>query len=566
MHDSASRKAFRPAWKTILLMLALAASMTHAQTVKQLSAGTPVRLGHATLFTIQRGLGPFTPQQRADAIAIRLQQMALQHAAPATVSLHDHADRTDILLDGTVITTVTPSDAEAAGRSRQALALNEAIAIQSALQEFRAGMTPRQWLLAVLYALLATGVLGLLLWTFARFFSPLCKRIEGWERRLPALRIQTVELVSARRIVLFLTHLVRGVHWFLAGLLIYFYVPLLFSLFPWTRSLAPIWLSYLLTPVKNVWQAMVAYLPNLMVLMIAIAVTNVILRFARIVFRELDRGTIRFSGFYQEWALPTYKIVRGLVLAVLVVVIFPYLPGSNSPAFKGISIFLGVLFSLGSSSAMANVVSGVILTYTRAFLPGDRVKIGEHTGDIIERTLLITRMRTTKNEEVTIPNSIVMSSAVVNYSNAGHQQGLILHTSVTIGYDAPWRTVHQLLISAALAVDGIEAEPKPYVLQNALGDFYVEYQINAYTRRPHQMTELYSALHAGIQDKFNEAGMEIMSPHYASLRDGNTIAIPEQYRNDKYRKPGFPLELRLNKEVTPPPDAIPATAQQPSRT
>jgi len=290
-----------------------------------------------------------------------------------------------------------------------------------------------------------------------------------------------------------------------------------------------------------------------MVLVVSVAFTVVILRFARLIFREIDRGTLRFTGFYREWALPTYKIVRLLILAVMVVVIFPYLPGSNSPAFKGISIFLGVLFSLGSSSAMANIVAGVILTYTRAFLPGDRVKIGDNTGDIMERTLLITRMRTIKNEEITIPNSIVMSSAVVNYSNAGHQEGLILYTSVTIGYDAPWRVVHDLLIRAALAVEGIEAEPRPFVYQNALDDFYVEYQINAYTRVPHRMTELYSLLHANIQDKFNEAGMEIMSPHYAMLREGNTIAIPEQYRARGYRPPAFSVDLRHADAPQPEP-------------
>ena len=207
---------------------------------------------------------------------------------------------------------------------------------------------------------------------------------------------------------------------------------------------------------------------------------------------------------------------------------FPYIPGSSSPAFKGISIFLGVLFSLGSSGAVGNIVAGVILTYTRAFQAGDRVQIGEAVGDVVGKNLLATRVRTIKNEDITIPNALVLGSHIKNYSCHAREPGLILHTSVTIGYDAPWRTVHQLLIDAARNTRLVLAEPAPFVLQTALDDFYVSYQLNAYTGEAAQMAATYSELHQNIQDRFNVAGLEICSPHFSAMRDANHIAIPVQ--------------------------------------
>jgi small-conductance mechanosensitive channel len=213
------------------------------------------------------------------------------------------------------------------------------------------------------------------------------------------------------------------------------------------------------------------------------------------------------------------------------VVIFPYLPGSSSPVFQGVSVFLGILISLGSSSAISNAVAGLVITYMRPFRIGDRIRIGEVTGDVIEKSLLVTRVKTIKNEEITIPNSQVLTSHTVNYSMANDNEGLIIHTTVTIGYDAPWRQVHELLISAAMKTGGISREPAPFVFQTALNDFYVAYQINAYTKEPSRMAVILSDLHKNIQDAFNDAGVEIMSPHYRSVRDGNTTAIPPEYRN-----------------------------------
>jgi small-conductance mechanosensitive channel len=244
------------------------------------------------------------------------------------------------------------------------------------------------------------------------------------------------------------------------------------------------------------------------------------------IFDEVREGRLSVHGFYPDWAEPTAKLVKILIIAAAAIVVFPYLPGSNSPAFKGISVFPGVLLSLGSTSAVAHGVAGTILTYMRAFQVGDFVRIGNDTGEVVEKTLLVARICTQKRE-------------VVNYSAEARQKGVILHTTVTIGYNAPWRKVHDLLLAAALATDDVLHDPPPFVLQTALNDFYVAYELNAYTAKPAEMLHTYSVLHQNIQDGFNEAGVEINSPHYRSLRDGNATTIPESYLPSDYRIPVF---------------------------
>ena len=254
---------------------------------------------------------------------------------------------------------------------------------------------------------------------------------------------------------------------------------------------------------------------------------------------EIEKGALKIPGFYVDWANPTFQIIRVLVLAFMLIVIFPYLPGSDSQVFKGVSVFLGVLFTFGSAGALSNIVAGLVLTYMRAYRIGDRVKIGEATGDVVEKSLLVTRIKTIKNEIISIPNSTVMSSHTTNFTSEAAALGLILHTTVTIGYDTPWRQIHDLLIKAALATDLIEKDPVPFVFQSSLDDFYVCYQINAYTRVANKQYVTYSLLHQNIQDVFNEAGVEIMSSHYSNIRDGNKTTVPDDHLPKDYVAPSF---------------------------
>ena len=243
--------------------------------------------------------------------------------------------------------------------------------------------------------------------------------------------------------------------------------------------------------------------------------------------------------FYEDCSRPTYKIVRFLIIAFAAIFVFPYLPGSSSPVFQGISVFIGVLFSLGSTSAIGNIVAGTVITYMRPFKIGDRVKIADTVGDVVEKTLLVTRIRTIKNVDVTVPNAMVLGSHIINFSSSANDRGLILHTGVTIGYDVPWAEVHKLLIAAAEATDNVMKEPKPFVYQTSLDDSYVSYELNAYTDKPNIMARIYSELHQNIQDKFNEAQVEILSPRYSSIRDGNTTTVPDEYLPKSYSPPGF---------------------------
>ena len=215
-----------------------------------------------------------------------------------------------------------------------------------------------------------------------------------------------------------------------------------------------------------------------------------------------------------------------LVIALALILVWPHLPSSDRPEFRGVAAFLGLLLSLGAASAVSNVIGGVVMTYMRPFQIGDRVKIADTMGDIVGKTLLVTRVRTTKNVEITIPNSMVLGSHIINYSTTAQEGGLILHTTVTIGYDVPWRQVHELLIGSALKCERILPEPRPFVLQTALNDFSVAYELNAYTNEPNSMARIYSELHENIQDEFAAAGVEIMSPVYEAHRDGNAAAIP----------------------------------------
>lgn len=237
---------------------------------------------------------------------------------------------------------------------------------------------------------------------------------------------------------------------------------------------------------------------------------------------------------------------------------FPYIPGSQSEGFRGISVFLGLLISLGSAAAIGNVIAGVVLTYMRPFQLGDRVKIADTVRDVAEKTLLVTRIRTIKNVDITIPNSLILAAHIVNYSSASlSPPPLILNTAVTIGYGAPWRTVHELLKKAATSTRNILSDPEPFVLQTSLNDFYVTYEINAYTGAPNEMAVIYSELHQNIQDAFNEAGTEIMSPHYSQLRDGNKTAMPDQYLPKQYEAPGLRI-TPLAKWTNQPNDGSPS--------
>jgi small-conductance mechanosensitive channel len=378
-------------------------------------------------------------------------------------------------------------------------------------------------------------------------FQNLANRIEAERgKSLKGFKIQRVQVFTAGQLTNFLLVVGRYVRYGVVVLLILIYLTGIFSVFPQTRKVVNNVLNSIFQSFSKSWQGFVAYLPSLLNLVVIIVITYYSLKLIRFLFGEVQKGTITLSGFYPDWAMPTYELVRFMVIALALVLAFPYLPGSSSPAFQGISVFIGLLFSLGSTSVVANIVSGVVLTYTRAFSLGDRVKIADTVGDVIEKGLLVTRVRTIKNVVITIPNGMVLGSHIINYSAVSREHGLILNTTVTLGYDISWRLIHETLIKAAQATPGILAEPRPFVFQTSLDDFYVSYELNAYTDQPNQMAVTYSELHQNIQDFCNKAGIEILSPHYGALRDGNQSTIPADQLPKDYQAP--PYTVRVSKD------------------
>ncbi|MBM4263360.1 MAG: mechanosensitive ion channel [Deltaproteobacteria bacterium] len=356
------------------------------------------------------------------------------------------------------------------------------------------------------------------------------RRVTEWHREhRPPDQAQKSDSELSDQAQQVLGRMSQGVRLVLLLIALYVCVPAILSVFPASRHIAATLLPYAWTPVEQLIGGLIGFAPNLLSILVIAIVTRYLVRFIRFLLGEIDKGTIYVPGFHAEWAQPTPKLLCFLIVLFAVVLASPYLPGFGSPAFQGISIFLGVLLSLGSTAVVANLVAGTALIYMRAFNVGDRVKIADTFGDVIEKTLLITRVRTVKNVEVTIPNAMVLGNHMITYSGMTDETGLILHTTVTIGYDAPWRHVHERLIAAAKATACVKDDPAPFILQTALNDFTVAYELNIFTTEARLSLEILSELHQNIQDKFNEAGIEIMSPHFTSLRDGNSIAVPVEY-------------------------------------
>ena len=494
-------------------------------------APAPVVLEGKTLLYFREPALGASPEERARNVSGGLGKLVENRAfRPDSIKVVDEEMASLIVAEGTVLLRVFDRDAAAEGATRQALAERYAEAIRAAIEAHNVEFSFRSLLFSAIYAGVATAVLLVILFGYRYLFSRLYPRLRALrETSIRSVRIQSFEILHADRIVWLLVTLARWFRILTTALLVYIWMLYVLSLFPWTRGITTAIVGYILDPLRRFAAAVVDFLPDLFFLIVIAFITRYVVKIARFFFGEVEKGRVVLPGFYADWAVPTFKIVRFFILAFALTVAFPFIPGSKSEAFKGVSIFLGVLFSLGSTSTISNVMAGLSITYMRAFKVGDRVRIGDTVGDVIDQTLLVTHLRTIKNEDVTVPNAMVLNAHIVNYSARAREEGLILHTAVTIGYDAPWRTVHELLIEAARKTPCILVTPAPFVLQTALNDFYVTYELNAHTDDPQQMVNTYSALHRYIQDTFNEAGVEIMSPHYAQLRDGNKTAIPDAY-------------------------------------
>ncbi|MGJ8674209.1 mechanosensitive ion channel family protein [Rubritalea sp.] len=360
-----------------------------------------------------------------------------------------------------------------------------------------------------------------------------------FKRQIRSVKLQQQELLNGEEISKLSATLTAFIRRLVNILLFATFAVIVLTQWENTRHIPEIVWDYLSTKYLELQSDFIDFIPSLVLILSVAFITHFVIKIIKLVFDGIDRGRIQLDGFYQEWARPTFVLVRLMVMVFAFVIVFPYLPGAQSPALQGLSIFIGVLVSLGSTSAITNIISGIAITYMRAFQTGDRVRIAETTGDIVEKSLLVTRIRTPKNVVISIPNTMVMSNHIVNYSTHAKASGIVLHSTITIGYDVPWRKVHDLLLSAVSEIEYLEETKPAFVLQKALGDFSVEYELNVFSRHPRKTPLIYSQMHQAIQDKFNEAGIEIMSPTFTGVRDANHITIPEEYIEKDYKPEPF---------------------------
>jgi small-conductance mechanosensitive channel len=540
-----------------LVSLASLASPALAAELKEDAAPpqqAPVEVRGQVLFEVQAPTGKLQIPDRAARIQERVVAAVRAGRRGSDVRVEERAAASDVYAGPDFAFSVWEEDAARAATPRPVLVAERAEALRKLLDRAATETEPRSLLLTG--GRIAAATVALALFLVATRFLVRQARLRFarlYRRRLRKLR-RGVPGLSAIRVGKLARGLLRLCGLAAAAVAVVIWLQFILSKLPWTRGAARSAFRFAWDAVATVAARIADYVPNVFYIVIIVLLTRGLLKLVRAAFREVEIGRFTIAGFHADWAPPTFNLVRILVVAVAAVAIFPYLPGAGSSAFQSISIFVGVLVSLGSSTAVANAIAGVILTYMRPYAVGDRIRSGDAEGMVLEKNLLVVRLRTDKNEEVTLPNATVLGGHVTNYSALARRVGYIVHTSVTIGYAEPWRKVHALLLAAARGSPGLADEPAPFVLQTALDDFYVRYELNVYCRAPERLPAILAALHERIQDQFAAAGVEIMSPHYTSLRDGHAIAYPEQF-HPPGAEPG-----RLRVETVEAPRAADADA------
>jgi small-conductance mechanosensitive channel len=507
--------------------------------------GHPVFLGRERLFVVRIGIpGIATAKERADAINERILKIANDLSiSPDAIHVEEGEKTAIVMANQDVLLTIGENDEKVHKISRQELGKRVVAVIQKGIQQYREERSLKRLIQGILATLISTVAVFMffrgLLFVSSKLFSKVNAASSAGRLNL---QFRNIQLLGSNATSYLLNVSIRLLRLALVLACFYLYVPFVLSQFPPTKALGTRLLQNIAYQINLLAQSFVGYLPNFVVIGVIALVTYYIIGFIEKLIAEFGRPDF-YPWFYPEWIQPTTRLATFLAIAIACVVASPYLPGFGSPAFQGVSLFLGALVTLGSSSAVSNAVSGLILIYTRSFQLGDHICLGEITGIVNEKSLFVTRILTLKKEIVTIPNLSVLNSNLINYSaicreSKGH---LLLHTTITLGYDAPWRKVHAVLVDAAKATAGIVSEPNPFVLQTSLNDFHVSYEINAYTDRPQSMPAIYSELHQNIQDYCNQAGIEILSPGFSALRDGNHSTIPADYLPPDYQSPTFSI-------------------------
>jgi small-conductance mechanosensitive channel len=520
----------------LIVLLTVASSVQlWAQATQETAAtdGTvtaPVVVDGQVLFHV-RGVSSLPAADRARRIHAQIVAAAKDPTvAVESITVTDAEGISRISRGTQVIMAVVDADAALEQVDRPILARAHLIRIQEGLRLYRENRSPGAWWRNVTRALIATGILlgavAVLFWLRRRVDAYLVARLSA---RIKSVETQSFKVMPAERIWEAVRNALRAIRTLVLVAMVLVYAGYVLAQFPSTRVLSTNMATFALNPLDVMVQGVLRSVPGLMFLVVLFVVLRLVLRLVRLFFGGLERGTFNVGTFDPDWAQPTYKIIRIIVIAFGLVVAYPYIPGAQSAAFQGISIFVGIMFSLGSSTAIANIVAGYMLIYRRAFKLGDIIKVGEHLGEVITTRLQVTHLRSPKNEEIVIPNSQMLNSDVVNFSSIGRRQGLILHTEVAIGYSTPWRQVEAMLIEAAQRTEGLGAEPRPFVFEKQLGEFSVTYELNVYCTNVHAMRALYAALHRNVLDVFNEHGVQIMTPAYEGDPEQPKVVAPKDW-------------------------------------
>ena len=490
----------------------------------------PVTLDGEVLFRL-RGTSALPAGFRAREVRERFTALADdagQNAADIVVE--PAGDGLALVANGVRLVVFYPSDAEIEQVPLNLLAASAQRRTVHAVEQYRTLRSPDRLLRNSGILLGITLLAALLYWGITALFGWLNRLVERRvKRQLEQIEQASHRVINSRQVWGWLGGVLRFSRKLVLFLLLLLWLETALGLYPWTRPLALNIFHLILNPLKQMGVGFLDSLPDLVFLLVLVVVIRFFLRVIHTFFDRVDRGWIRLETFDRDLAMPTYRIVRVVVIVFGLVIAYPYIPGSDSEAFKGMSIFFGVILSIGSSSFIANIIAGYSLIYRRAFREGDRIRVGELEGEVVDLKTMNTRIRSLKNEDINIPNSVLLGSAVVNFSSYQRDPGLILHTEVGIGYDVPWRQVEAMLLEAARRTQGLRAEPAPFVLQQSLGDFTVVYQLNAYCDDARGINRLYSLLHANVQDVFNEYGVQIMSPNYVADPEQAKLVPPEEW-------------------------------------
>ncbi len=488
--------------------------------LRQVTPGVPLVIEGDTLLYIYASLGGEDAAHRVESVARKVTQIG-KSLKLTTDSMHifESEYTADVMCGEVVLIRVSDLDGLWNGMSRHELAEQQMRILSVEIEKLhadyglKAKLTGLGW---AVFLIVVQLLLFLLTVRFVRYLRRLV--IDGLN--VKPLVVKGYELMNVhqeKRILLLLT---RVLQIFLVVVQLFISLPLLFSIFPETEKFTWNMINYVWSPLRDMVISFVRYFPNIVKIIVIIYVVRWVLKGLHHLSDEISVGHLKIDRFYQDWAEPTYHIIRIFIIAFTVVVIWPLLPGSESGVFKGVSIFVAALFSLGSTTTIGNLISGIIITYMRPFLVGDYVRIGEQEGEVVEKNAFITRLKDIKGNVVTVPNNSILSQQTINFTAAVRDgKGSVVHSVFTFTYHVPRETVEAYLLEGAARTELIEKSPKPFVLYTALEDFYTRYEINGYTKATDKLFMVYSELHKNIVDVFHEHNLDPTSSHFIKVQE-----------------------------------------------